>query len=53
MFNLVSRLNELRLIQSKLDIEQKEIIPELWDMIPSLPIDVKKVSNYGKRLDGK
>ena len=42
MFNLVSKLNELRLIQNKLDIEQKEIIQELWEMIPSLSVDKKR-----------
>ena len=38
-FNLVVRLNQIRLEQNKLDIEYNEIIQELWDMIPSLQAD--------------
>ena len=51
-FKLVTRLNEIRAEQTKLDIEYNEIAHALWDMIPSLKddpnIQLKKVKEYGK-----
>lgn len=38
-FELVSRLNQIRLEQQKLDLEHNNIIQELWEMIPSLKGD--------------
>lgn len=38
-FKLVTRLNEIRAEQNKLDIEYNEIAHALWNMIPSLKDD--------------
>ena len=39
LFNLATRLNEIRIEQNKLDIEYNQIIEELWNMIPKLKDD--------------
>lgn len=40
IFNLVTRLNEIEVMRSKLDMEYTKIVYELWDLIPSLKDDV-------------
>lgn len=38
-FELVNRLNEIRVEQQKLELEYNRIIKELWDIIPNLKND--------------
>lgn len=40
IFNLVTRLNEIEVMRSNLDMEYTKIVYELWDLIPSLKDDV-------------
>lgn len=42
MLELITKLTEIRLEKNKLDNKEKEIIQELWDMIPSLPNDNRR-----------
>ena len=46
-FELVVRLNEIRVLQQKLDMEHNQIIKELWDMIPSLKGDPNLILKKG------
>ena len=39
VFELVNRLNEIRVEQQKLELEYNKIVKELWNMIPSLKND--------------
>ena len=47
-FKLVTRLNEIRKEQNKLDIEYNEIVNKLWDMIPTLKGDPNLEKKKGK-----